>query len=72
VGIAVGAVVGYGVGDLTHNLLIEPWAQDRQEHGAVLGTLYGIGHSEAATVDDARELAVGAGHKAEHYWDDIF
>jgi hypothetical protein len=83
VGIAVGAIVGYGVGDLTHNLLVEPWGQDRLKYGAVLGTLYGIGHSEAATVDDARELAVGTGqdighlavdasHKVEHYWDDIF
>lgn len=72
VGVAVGAVVGYGVGDLTHNLLIEPWGQDRQQYGAVLGTVYGVGHSEAATVDDARELAVGAGHKVEHYWDDLF
>jgi hypothetical protein len=72
VGIAVGAVVGYGVGDLTHNLLIEPWGQDMHKYGAVLGTLYGIGHSEAATVDNARELAVGTGHDIEHYWDDIF
>jgi uncharacterized protein YukE len=72
VGIAVGAVVGYGVGDLTHNLLVEPWGQDMHKYGAVLGTLYGIGHSEAATVDDARQLAVGAGHDVEHYWDDIF
>jgi uncharacterized protein YukE len=72
VGIAVGAVVGYGVGDLTHNLLVEPWGQDRLKYGAVLGTLYGIGHSEAATVDNARELAVGTGHDIEHYWDDVF
>jgi uncharacterized protein YukE len=72
VGIAVGAVVGYGVGDLTHNLLIEPWGQDREQYGAVLGTLYGVGHGEAATVDDARELAVGTGHTIEHYWDDVF
>jgi uncharacterized protein YukE len=72
VGIAVGAIVGYGVGDLTHNLLVEPWGQDMHKYGAVLGTLYGIGHSEAATVDNARELAVGTGHDIEHYWDDIF
>jgi hypothetical protein len=72
VGIAVGAVVGYGVGDLTHNLLIEPWGQDRHDYGAVLGTIYGIGHSEAATVDNARELAVGTGHDLEHYWDKVF
>jgi hypothetical protein len=72
VGIAVGAVVGYGVGDLTHNLLVEPWGQDMHKYGAVLGTLYGIGHSEAATADNARELAVGTGHDIEHYWDDVF
>jgi uncharacterized protein YukE len=72
VGIAVGAVVGYGVGDLTHNLLTEPWGQDEEEHGAVLGTLYGIGHGEAATADDTRELAIGAGHEAEHVWDGVF
>jgi uncharacterized protein YukE len=83
VGIAVGAVVGYGVGDLAHNLLAEPWGQDEEQYGAVLGTLYGVGHSEAATVDDARELAVGigpaaaragvdTGHEAEHLWDDAF
>jgi uncharacterized protein YukE len=72
VGIAVGAVVGYGVGDLTHNLLIEPWGADMHEYGAVLGVVYGVGHSGAATVDDARELAVGIGHDAEHYWDDVF
>lgn len=83
VGIAVGAIVGYGVGSLTHNLLVEPWGQDEEKYGAVLGIMYGIGHSEAATVDGARELAVGVGqaaahtavsvgHAAEHYWDDIF
>jgi uncharacterized protein YukE len=72
VGIAVGAVVGYGVGDLTHNLLAEPWGQDEEQYGAVLGTVYGVGHSEAATVDDARELAVGSGHEAERLWDDVF
>jgi uncharacterized protein YukE len=72
VGIAVGAVVGYGVGDLTHNLLVEPWGQDMHKYGAVMGTLYGIGHSEAATVDNARQLAVGTGHDIEHYWDDVF
>ena len=70
VGIAVGAVVGFGVGDLTHNLLTETWTQDRQQHGDVLGTFYGIGHSEAATADDARELAIGAGHNIEHFVDD--
>jgi hypothetical protein len=42
------------------------------KYGAVLGTLYGVGHSEAATVDNARELAVGTGHDIEHYWDDVF
>jgi uncharacterized protein YukE len=72
VGIVVGAVVGYGVGDLTHNLLNETWTQDRQQYGDVMGTLYGIGHSEAATADDARELAVGAGHTVETYWDKFF
>jgi uncharacterized protein YukE len=72
VGIAVGTIVGYGVGSLTQNLLTEPWGQDTHTYGAALGTLYGIGHSEAATVDGARELAVGTGHKAEHYWDDLF
>jgi len=71
-GIAVGALVGYGVGDLTHNLLTEQWGQDEEKYGAVLGTLYGVGHSEAATVDDARELAVGTGHEAEHLWDNVF
>jgi hypothetical protein len=71
VGIAVGAVVGYAVGDFTHNLTVEQWGQDREKYGAVLGTLYGVGHSEAATVDDARETAVGVGHDVEHLWDSL-
>jgi uncharacterized protein YukE len=72
VGIAVGAIIGYGVGSLTQHLLAEPWGQDTRTYGAVLGTLHGIGHSETATAEGARELAEGAGHKAEHYWDDLF
>jgi hypothetical protein len=71
-GALVGSVVGYGVGDLTHNLLWEPWGQDIHSYGAVGGVLYGIGHSEFATVDDTRGFAVGAGHEAEHLWDSVF
>jgi hypothetical protein len=63
-GIVAGALVGYGAGDLTHNLEVEPWTQDRQQYGVVLGTLYGEGHAEFATMDDARETAVGIGHEA--------
>jgi len=68
-GVVVGAVVGYAVGDFAHNLTAEEWGQDREQYGAVLGTLYGVGHAEAATVDDARETAVGVGHDIEHVWD---
>jgi hypothetical protein len=71
-GALVGSVVGYGVGDLTHNLLWEPWGQDMHSYGAAGGVLYGIGHSEFATVDDTRGFAVGAGHEAEHLWDSVF
>jgi hypothetical protein len=71
-GALVGSVVGYGVGDLTHNLLWEPWGQDMHAYGAVGGVLYGVGHSEFATVDDTRGFAIGAGHEAEHLWDSIF
>ena len=71
-GALVGSVVGYGVGDLTHNLLWEPWGQDMHSYGAVGGVLYGIGHSEFATVDDTRGFAIGAGHEAEHLWDSVF
>jgi len=71
-GALVGSVVGYGVGDLTHNLLWEPWGQDMHSYGAVGGVLYGIGHSEFATVDDTRGFAISAGHQAEHLWDSVF
>jgi hypothetical protein len=71
-GALVGSVVGYGVGDLAHNLLWEPWGQDMHSYGAVGGVLYGIGHSEFATVDDTRGFAVSAGHEAEHLWDSVF
>ena len=71
-GVIVGGVVGYGVGDLSHNLLWEPWGKDMHTYGAVQGALYGIGHSEAATVDDARGAAISLGHTAEHLWDKIF
>jgi len=71
-GALVGSVVGYGVGDLTHNLLWEPWGQDMHSYGAVGGVLYGIGHSEFATVDDTRDFAGSAGHEAEHLWDSVF
>ena len=71
-GAIVGGVVGYGVGDLSHNLLWEPWGKDMHSYGAVQGVLYGIGHSEAATVDDSRGAAISLGHTAEHLWDNIF
>ena len=71
-GALAGSVVGYGVGDLAHNLLWEPWGQDMHSYGAVGGVLYGIGHSEFATVDDTRGFAIGAGHEAEHLWDSVF
>jgi uncharacterized protein YukE len=72
VGIAVGAVVGYGVGDLTHNLLAENWGQDIHDHGVIGGVWDGAGHSMDETADNTRELGVGIGHTAEHYWDDVF
>jgi hypothetical protein len=71
-GVLVGSVAGYGVGDLTHNLLWEPWGQDMHAYGAAGGVLYGTGHSEFATVDDTRGFAVSAGHEAEHLWDGLF
>jgi hypothetical protein len=71
-GAIVGGVVGYGVGDLSHNLLWEPWGHDMHTYGAVRGVFYGIGHSEAATVDDARGAAISLGHTTEHLWDKIF
>jgi hypothetical protein len=71
-GAVIGGVVGYGVGDLTHNLLWEPWSRDMHTYGAVDGVLYGIGHSEFATVDDARGAALSLGHTAEHLWDKVF
>jgi hypothetical protein len=71
-GAVVGGVVGYGVGDLTHNLLWEPWGQDMHTYGAVDGVLYGVGHSEFATADDARGTALSLGHTAEHLWDKVF
>jgi uncharacterized protein YukE len=70
-GIVVGAVAGYAVGDFAHNLTVEQWGQDREQYGAVLGTVVGVGHAEAATVDDARETAVGVGHDIEHVWDSL-
>lgn len=72
IGIAAGAVVGYGVGDLTQNLLTEHWSADIHAHGVEGGILHGAHHAADQTVDDARELAVHAGHQAEHYWDDVF
>lgn len=72
IGIAAGAVVGYGVGDLTQNLLTEHWSADIHAHGVEGGVLHGAHHAADQTVDDARELAVHAGHQAEHYWDDVF
>ena len=72
VGIAAGVVVGYGVGDVTHNLLTESWGQDTHDHGAVGGVLYGIGHSEFETGKDFGKLGVGVGHEAEHLWDNVF
>ncbi len=71
-GVLVGSVAGYGVGDLTHNLLWEPWGQDMHAYGAAGGVLYGIGHSEFATADDTRGFAISAGHEAEHLWDGLF
>jgi hypothetical protein len=71
-GAIVGGIVGYGVGDLTHNLLWEHWGQDMHTYGAVGGVLYGIGHSEFATADDARGAALSLGHSAEHLWDKVF
>lgn len=72
VGVAAGAVIGYGAGDLARNLLDEPWSADIHDHGVVDGTLRGAHHAADQTADDARELAVHAGHQAEHYWDDVF
>ncbi|MCL2581470.1 MAG: hypothetical protein FWE35_03335 [Streptosporangiales bacterium] len=72
VSIAAGAVIGYGVGDLTHNLLDEHWSQDLRAHGVAGGALHGAHHAADQTADDARELAVHAGHQAGHYWDGLF
>jgi uncharacterized protein YukE len=72
VGAAAGTVVSVGVGDLTHNLLTEPWGADIQQHGVAAGIVYGIGHAEFATGNDAKAAAVGIGHTVEHIWDGFF
>lgn len=72
VGLAAGAIVGYGAGDLTHNLVNENWSGDLRAHGVIDGTVHGAHHAADQTADDARELAVNAGHEAEHCWDNLF
>lgn len=72
VGVAAGAVIGYGAGELTHNLLDEHWSADIDDHGVVDGTVHGAHHAADQTADDARELAVHTGHQVEHYWDGLF
>jgi phage tail tape-measure protein len=72
VGLVAGAVIGYGAGDIAHNLLVENWDQDVHDHGVVHGIMDGVGHSMDASADDTRELAVGGGHEAEHLWDSVF
>lgn len=72
VGIVAGAAIGYGVGDISYNLLTENWGQDVHDHGVLHGVMDGIGHSMNESADDTRELAVGVGHEAEHLWDGVF
>jgi hypothetical protein len=71
VGIVAGAIVGYGVGDIAHNLLAENWSQDVHDHGVFHGVMDGVGHSMDQSADDTRELAVGIGHDAERIWDGL-
>lgn len=72
IGIGAGVVIGYGVGDATHNMLTENWGQDTHRYGEVLGRVYGVGHVEIETGKDFGKLGVGVGHEAEHLWDGVF
>jgi hypothetical protein len=65
VGVAVGGVVAFGVGDLAHNLFEENWGADIHRDGVALGVAAGVGHSFENTGKDAA-------HLAEHVWDSIF
>lgn len=50
--VLVGGVLAVGVGDTVHNIVQENWGADWQQHGAVGGTLDGIGHVASKTGDD--------------------
>jgi uncharacterized protein YukE len=56
-GVVVGAVVAVGVGDFVHNLFQENWQADWQAHGAVMGTLDGVGDAAKNTGHDLLHLA---------------
>jgi uncharacterized protein YukE len=61
-GVAVGGVVAIGVGDFGHNLIQENWGADWQQHGAVMGTLDGIGDSAVKTGQDMGHMATDIWH----------
>jgi len=61
-GAAVGGLVAIGVGDFGHNLIQENWGADWQQHGAVMGTLDGIGDSAAKTGQDIANIGKDIWH----------
>ncbi|MGW0208369.1 WXG100 family type VII secretion target [Streptomyces sp. NPDC003233] len=73
---AVGGAVVVGVGTFADKLFHEHWSEDWDDHGAVVGTLYGIGHSGAQAWHTGEGMVTGTGHwisdKSKALWHKIF
>ncbi|MEU7061909.1 hypothetical protein [Streptomyces sp. NPDC046197] len=73
---AVGGAVVVGVGTFADKLFHEHWSEDWDDHGAVVGTLYGIGHSGAQAWHAGEGMVTGTGHwigdKSKALWHKIF
>ncbi|MFE2610594.1 hypothetical protein ACFXDI_46475 [Streptomyces mirabilis] len=73
---AVGGAVVVGVGTFADKLLHEHWSEDWDDHGAVVGTLHGIGHSGAQAWHAGEGMVTGTGHwigdKSKALWHKIF